>query len=467
MMRFARPTLVLLALQLSTAGCAVGPNYHRPKLDLPAGFRFADNTRSPASVADLPWWEVFRDDALQALLREGLEHNFDLRIAVARVEQSRALARAAGAQLLPGIGLSGAALYANGTGPTGGVTVYGGAGLATWEPDVFGGLRRSAEEAHANYLASEETRRNVWVTVEADVAQSYFQLLALDLQREIAMRTIKAREETLDLYRTQLNGGVATGLQVARAEADVEGAQATRANIELQISTTEDAISLLLGVAPRPIARRPPVNGQLAPPPEVPAGLPSALLERRPDVRQAEAQLMAANAEVGVETAKLFPTFPLTAAPGLSSLSLALLSMKAFSYLLLGQVQWTAPILKGGALIAQVDSANAAKKAAAIGYAQTMFTALRDVDDALVTLDRLREQRGLEEGQVAQLSRAVDISTSQFRGGTASYLDVVSAQENEFAAELSLAQLEGQQLTEFVQLYRALGGGWWLAEKRR
>lgn len=460
--------LAVLALTASS-GCAVGPNYHRPKMQLPPDFRFAKNPTNVASVADLPWWEVFRDDALQALLREALENNFDLRIAVARVEQSRALARAAGAQLLPGIGVMGAAAYADSTAsPFGGATVYAGSILASWEPDVFGGLRRSAEQARASYFASEEARRNVWLTVQADVAQSYFRLLALDLEHEIALRTIRAREETLDLYRTQLSGGVATALQVARAEADVHGAQATCTSIELQIATTEDAISLLLGVAPRPVSRSP-SSGRLAPPPDVPAGLPSTLLERRPDVRYAEQQLVAANAQVGVETAKFFPTFPLTAAPALSSLSVGsgpLLLMQGFAYVLLASAQWTAPVLKGGALVAQLDAAKATKSAATIAYERTMYTALQEVADALVSLDRMHEQRGQEEGQVAELSRAVDIAESQFRGGTASYLDVVSAQEVEFAAELALAQLEGEQLVEFVQLYRALGGGWWLAKPR-
>jgi multidrug efflux system outer membrane protein len=464
----AQPALGLAMLALTAAtGCAVGPNYRRPKIDVPAKFRFATPTRGGASVADLPWWEVFRDDALQALLRRALESNFDLRIAVARVEQSRALARAAGAKLLPGVGLSGYAVYANGASSPGSLSLYSGSVLASWEPDVFGGLRRSAEQAQASYVASEESRRNVWLAVLADVAQAYFQLLALDLQREVTLRTIKARKETLELYRTQLDGGVATGLQVARAEADVYSAQATLTSVELQIATTENAISLLLGNAPGPVARRPSA-GTLSPPPEVPAGLPSSLLARRPDVRQAEAQLVAANAQVGVETANLYPTFPLTAAPGLSSLAVSgvpFLSMKGFAYLLLGSANWTAPILQGSALRAQVSAASAAKKAAVVAYEQTMFAALREVDDALVTLDRLREERALEERQVAELGRAVDISESQFRGGTASYLDVVSAQENEFAAELSLAQLEGQQLAEFVQLYRALGGGWWLAER--
>ncbi len=467
MRRLARPTLGFVICALSvTTGCAVGPNYHRPKIEAPPSFRFAKATRSAASIADLPWWEVFRDEALQALLRRALESNFDLRVAVARVEQSRAQARAAGAKLLPGVGLMGAAAYANGSASSASLSLYSGSVMASWEPDVFGGLRRAAEEATANYVASEESQRNVWLTVLADVAQAYFQLLALDLQRQITLRTIAARQETLELYQTQLQGGVATGLQVARAEADVYGAQATLSNVDLQVATSEDSISLLLGLAPGSIAR-PPSGGSLSPPPEVPAGLPSSLLARRPDVRRAEAQLVAANAQVGVDTANLFPTFPLTATTGLTTLDLAgvaIASFKGWSYLLLGTANWTAPILGGSALTAQVDAANAAKKAAIITYEQTAFTAMRQVAHALASLGKLSEERGREEQQVASLSRAVDISTSQFRGGTASYLDVVTAQENEFSAALTLAQLEGQQLVEFVQLYRALGGGWWLAD---
>jgi multidrug efflux system outer membrane protein len=450
-------------LALAAAGCAVGPNYHRPRIQTPPTFRFAEGAPTATSVADLPWWEVFRDDALQALLERALVSNFDLRVAVARVEQSRALARAAGTNRLPGIGLGANALYANGS--VGKITAFAGDGLVSWEPDVFGGLRRSAEEAKANYLASEEQRRGVWLTVLADVAQAYFQLLSLDVQHLITVRTIDARQRTLDLYRTQLQGGVATGLQVARAEADVSGAQGTLASLEQQIATSEDSISLLMGLAPGPIARRP-STGSLAAPPPVPAGLPSALLERRPDVRQAELELVAANAEVGVQTANLFPTFPLTGEAGLVSTGLGpLLSSRGWSYLLLGTANWTAPILKGAALRAQVDAANAAKRAAIVGYEQTVFAALREVADALEAQSNLREQRARQEEQVASLDRAVDISLTQFRGGTASYLDVVSAQENAFAAELALAQLEGQQLTQFVQLYRALGGGWWLATK--
>ena len=455
--------IVSVTCALAAPGCAVGPNYHRPAIQSPITFRF-DSAAPPAKpIAELPWWEVFGDPALQALLRTALASNLDLRVAVERVEQSRQTARAAWANLFPSVGLTGNAVYANGS--LGKITAFTGAIPVSWEPDVFGGLRRSAEESQANYAASEESRRGVWLTVLADVAGTYFQLLSLDLQHDITLRNIKGRQETLDLYQTQLRGGVATGLQVSRAQADVSGAQATLADIERQIAINEDSISLLLGLAPAPVARSRTV-GSLAAPPLVPAGLPSALLERRPDVRQAEQQVVAANAQVGVRTAKLFPSFPLTGQAGLLSTSLGgVLSGEGWTYLLLGTMNWTAPILQGSALRAQLGAAQAAKSAAIDGYRQTVLTALREVADALASLDRMREQRARDQEQVDALGRAVDIAISQFQGGTASYLDVVSAQENAFAAELALAQLEGQQLTQYVQLYRALGGGWWLVEK--
>jgi multidrug efflux system outer membrane protein len=447
---------------LGIVGCAVGPNYHRPAIQSPPSFRFAEGAHDAASIADLPWWEVFHDAALQALLRRALVNNFDVRVAAARVQQARAQARAVGANLLPGVSLTGEAAYSNGS--LARVMTFVGAPVASWEPDVFGGLRRSAEEATANYVASEEERRGVWLTVLADVAQGYFQLLSLDVQRAIALRTIEARKETLELYRTQLQGGVATGLQVARAAATVYGAQSTLADLERQIATSEDAISLLLGGPPAPVPRPPPLE-TLPPPPEVPVGIPSALLERRPDVRQAEQQLVAANAEVGVRTASLFPTFTLAANVGPVSTTVLSLTQQGWTYLLLGLANWTAPVLQGRALRDQLGAAKAAKEAARIGYEQTVITAFREVADALVSLAQLREERSHEEQQVASLRSSVDIALTQYQGGTATYLDVVNAQQDLFAAELALAQLEGVQLAAFTQLYRALGGGWWLAEK--
>jgi multidrug efflux system outer membrane protein len=464
------PLVCGLVLLTVSVGCPVGPNYERPKVTLSSQYRFENAGASAASLADVPWWRLFRDDALRALIDEALRNNYDLAIAAARVEGARAQARAAGAQLLPSISASGSGNYGNSFQGLGAAnkSFYSanGLGTASWEIDLFGRLRRTAEEARAQYAASEEARRGVWITVVADVAQSYFQLLALDIQRVIAIRTIADRQKTLDLFRVRENGGVGTDLDVGRAEADYAGANATLEDIERQISTSEDAISILLGRAPGPVAR-PTTAAALPAPPAVPAGLPSALLERRPDVRQAEANVVAANAEVGVATANLFPQFSLTGTGGVVATSLAFLNAPnpAGVYSVGGQANWLAPILAGSALREQVEASKANFVAARATYWKTVLLALQDVSDVLVALQRLRRERVQQEKQVAALQRAVNVAQTQFEGGTASYLDVINAEQQRFPAELSLAQLEGAQLSAFVQLYRALGGGWWISEE--
>jgi multidrug efflux system outer membrane protein len=448
--------------------CAAGPNYERPKVSLPATYRF-EGPAGAASLADLPWWQVFRDQDLRALVEEALRNNFDLLIATSRVDAARAQARSAGAQLLPGISVAGNGTWSNsfGSATAVGKSYYSvtAGGTASWEIDVFGKLRRQAEAARAQYASTEEARRGVWITVLSDVGQNYFQLRSLDIQRNIAERTVVDRAAILEVFRVRAEGGIGTDLDVARAEADLAGANATLASLNQQIATTEDAISLLLGRSPGPI-RRPLAPQALPPPPAVPAGLPSALLERRPDVRQAEADLVAANAQVGVATASLFPTFSLTSFGGFVSTSLNFLGAPnpAGLYSLGGDVSWLAPILKGSSLRYDLQAAKANWAGVRTAYIQTAISALRDVADSLVTLARLSEQRAYDEKQVAALKRALDVARTQFEGGTATYLDVINAEQQRFPAELALAQLEGNQLAAFVQLYRALGGGWWLGD---
>jgi multidrug efflux system outer membrane protein len=456
---------VLLTL---AAGCAVGPDYERPKVTVPLHYRFESEPATPASLVDAPWWRVFHDEALRALVEEALRNNYDLLVAAARVEGARAQARAAGAQLLPSISASATGRYGNSfqglTAANQSFYSANGLGTASWEIDLFGRLRRTAEAARAQYAASEEARRGVWVTVVADVGQSYFQLLALDLQRLVATRTVADRAKTLELFRARANGGLGTELDVVRADADLAGAKAALANIEGQISTSENAISILLGRAPGPVAR-PATAVALLAPPRVPAGLPSALLERRPDVREAEANLVTANAQVGVATANLFPQFSLTGAGGIVSTNLSFLPAPnpAGVYSVGGEASWLAPIFAGSSLRHELEASKANWMAARATYLKTVLVALRDVSDALVTLERLRQQRVEEEKQVAALQRSVDLAQTQFEGGTATYLDVISAEQQRFPAELILAQHEGAQLSAFVQLYRALGGGWWIS----
>jgi multidrug efflux system outer membrane protein len=446
----------------------VGPNYERPKIGLPSQYRFSGGAATPESLADVPWWRVFHDDGLRALIDEALRNNYDLLVATARVEVARAQARAAGAELLPRVGVGGVGSYGNSF--QGGLAAANksyyaasATGNVAWDIDLFGRLRRSAEAASAAYAATEEARRGVWVTVLADVGQSYFQLLALDIQRVIAEKTVAARAKTVEIFRVRASGGIGTSLDVARANADLAGAKATLAALGRQISLSEDALSILLGRAPGPIARPAPAVA-LAAPPVVPAGLPSALLERRPDVRQAEDTLRVANAEVGVATANLFPSLSLTGLGGIVSTSLTFLQAPnpAGIYSVAGQANWLSPILGGSALRDQLHASKANWVAARIAYVKTVVTALRDVSDALVTLERLGEQRAESEKQVEALQQALELAQDQFSGGTATYLDVINAEQQRFPAELLLAQLEGAQLGAFVELYRSLGGGWWL-----
>jgi multidrug efflux system outer membrane protein len=464
----ARPAVLAM---VAVTGCALGPNYERPKVTSPANHRFESGPATAASLADLPWWKVFRDPSLQSLVGEALKSNYDLLGAAARVDAARAQARAASAGLWPMVSGSGTGSYGNslaglGSSPTPFWSATG-LGTAVWEVDLFGRLRRTAEVSYAQYVATEEARRGVWLTVLADVAQSYFQLLALDIQRAISLRTVAARTSTLDFFRVRAEGGVGTDLDVARGEADLFAAQSTLANVEQQILLNEHTIALLLGRAPGPIARAKSGAAQAAPP-DVPAGLPSALLERRPDVRQAEANLVAANAQIGIATANLFPTFSLTGQGGVVSTNLALLGAPNTTpqsiYSVSGQLNWTAPVFQGSSLRYQLQAAKKIWLATKDDYLKTVLTAFKDVADALATLARLRDERAADEKQVGALKRAVDGSRTQFEGGTATYLDVITAEELLFPAELGLAQVQAAQLVAFVQLYRALGGGWWLAE---
>lgn len=470
-------TVTALPAALATvllAGCALGPNYERPKVTSPASHRIASGPTTAASISDLPWWRVFRDAPLQALVGEALHNNYDLVAATARVDAARAQARAAGAQLLPRISGTGNGSYGNSLSGLGvspkPFWSAGASGTAAWELDVFGRIRRTAEQASAQYAATEEARRGVWLTVLAEVAQSYFNLLSLDIQRAIALRTVAARASTVDFFRVRAEGGVGTDLDVARGEADLFSARSTLANVEQQIALGEHTIALLLGRPPGPIARST-VGAAQAEPPDVPAGLPSALLERRPDVREAEANLVAANAQIGIATANLFPTFSLTGQGGVISTSLALLGAANTTpqsfYSVAGQLNWTAPLLQGSALRYQLEAAKKSWLAAKAAYLKAIVNAFKDVADALVTLARLREQRAANEKQVQALQRAVEGSRTQFEGGTATYLDVITAEEQLFPAELGLAQVQASQLVAYVQLYRVLGGGWWLPDASR
>jgi len=463
----------LLLIAALTGSCTVGPNYKRPVVATPSVYRGDPTATSPASVqpaslADLTWFELFRDDTLAALVKDALGHNFDLRIAAERVLQARALAGITQSARFPTLdaGASATATRLSQSGASGpipgGVSTdvsYLQAGFTlAWEIDVWGRLRRANEASRAQYLASEEARRGVVTTLVADVAERYIALRALDLELEIARRTQEAANNGLRLTDARRSQGVASGLDVRQAEQLLFTATGQIASLERDITQTENALSLLLGRAPGEIPRGTRVDA-VETPPTVPAGLPSSLLERRPDIRQAEQELIAANAQIGVAKADYFPRISLTGFFGGQSRALTdLLSGPA--RLATASISAAAPLINRGRVRGNVEFAEAAQREAAVNYQRSVFAAFRDVADSLTEYSKTKEQRVEQERLVQALSESTRLSTERYRSGLDSYLPVLDAQRNLFEGELDLAQLRQRELAAIVQLYRALGGGW-------
>lgn len=461
--RFSWLLPVLLA-----AGCAVGPNYKRPSVPAPPQYRGAPPGASPASLADTKWPDLFQDDALKRLIAAALEHNFDLSMAAERVEQARARFQISGAYQYPfvfgqaqftatrpsRIGSSRAAPSSSSLDSS-----YTQAGVAlSWELDLWGRLRRLKESARAQYLATEEARRGVVVSLIGDVAGDYFTLRERDLELEIARATRDIAARNLQLVRVRHDHGAATGLDVHQAEQFLYTATARIASAERDIGQVENALSLLLGRSPGEIARGKTVY-DFALPAEVPAGLPSSLLERRPDIRQAENLLIAANAQIGVAKAYYFPQISLTGFLGGQS--------RALSELFTGPARfWTAtpsalfPLFTAGQVRVAVRLSEAQQREMLIGYSKTIYSAFREVSDALIGLERTREQRREQDRLVQALTETDRLSNLRYKGGLDSYLQVLDAERNLFQGRLVLAQLRLGELLSFVQLYRALGGGW-------
>jgi outer membrane protein, multidrug efflux system len=462
--RFQRIIAWLIVLALAVlAGCAVGPNYQRPAVDSPAAFR-GDNAVTNTSFADLAWWRVYQDDTLRALIREAFTNSYDLRIAFARVEQARAVAQQARSQFVPNLNYNGAVsrgrndLLGSVYPDNGGMLSSASATLNTfWEVDLWGRVRRLNESARAQFLATAEARHGVRLTLLSNVASDYFQLLELDQAVEITRQTTNSFGESLKIFRQRAEGGTASDLESSRAEAALADAMAAIPFLEDQISFTENELSLLLGRPPGPIRRLSPAVVAL--PPEVPAGLPSALLERRPDVREAEQLLRSANAQIGEAVAEFFPEIGLTAflgkvSPQLSAFTLG--GANAWSV----AAQASGPLFEGGRLVGQYRQAKAARDQARLQFQFTALAALRDVSDALLMRERLAEIREQQAREVAALEKAVKISTERYIAGKASYYEVLEAQQQLFPAQLNLAGTRRDQQLAVVSLYKALGGGW-------
>lgn len=446
-------------------GCAVGPNYHRPAVQTPAGFRdLSENQQAQAqaaSLADLPWWQVFQDPALQDLIRTALKQNYDLQIATERIAAARAEVTVARSSLFPqasaNADFQGGREY-NFQTKSDFLTLTAD---TAFQLDFFGKLRRATQAARAQLLATQDARQTVVLTLVSDVASDYFQLLQLDLQLQITHDTVTTQENSVRLTNFRVQHGVATKLDVLQAQQTLDTANAQIPDLERQIAQEEDAISLLLGNYSGAIARGKPLVEQPLPP-EVPAGMPSSLLERRPDIREAEQNLVTANAEVGVAKAEFFPQISLTGSGGgsfgRSSAFSSLMSTQLGIYSYGAQVGQ--PIFTGGGLTGNLRFAKSQREQALIAYKKAIQQAFGDVSDALIGYQKLHEVRVRQEQTVADLRESVRLSNLRYTGGTTAYLEVLDGQRSLFAAELTLAQARGDEYQSLVQLYRALGGGW-------
>jgi multidrug efflux system outer membrane protein len=460
-----KKALALALASILFAGCKVGPNYHRPVVQTPGDYRdLSENPQAQAqaaSFADLPWWQVFQDAQLQELIRTALKENYDLQLATERIAAARAQVAITRSSLFPQV--QGNANFGGGKDPTtqSKYNILELTADAAFQLDLFGRLRRATEAARAQLLATVDARQTVMLTLVSDVASDYFQLLDLDLQLAITQDTIKTQQESVKLTRLRLDHGVATKLDVLQALQVLDTANAEVPDLERQIGQEEDAISILLGHYPEGIRRGLPLAQQPIPP-EVPPGMPSALLERRPDIREVEQDLITANAEIGVARAAFFPQISLTGsgggAFGRSSLFSGLMSSQAGTWSYGAQV--TQPIFTGGALRGNLKQAESVHRQELIAYRQVIQLAFRDVSDALIGYQKLHEVRVAQETTVKDLQDTVDTSLIRYRGGITNYLEVLDGQRSLCSAELALAQARGNEYQSLVQLYKALGGGW-------
>ena len=458
------------ATALVLGGCAIGPDYKRPNVAEPPTFR-GQQIAEAASFADTPWWEVFEDQRLKALIHDALRNNYDVRIAAARVQEARALLGVARSDLYPSLDYRASVSRGKVTpGVLGGVgapsaeasTFYSGSMSLSWELDIWGRIRRLNEAARANLFATEDARRGVWLTLLSDLAQAYFELLALDVRLQIARDSRDAYQRTFDLFQDRFSLGVASKLETTRAEGALGSAEASIPQLESDIVAKENQISILVGRTPDRIDRGRSMYEQPVVP-TVPAGLPSALLERRPDLRQAEQQLVSANARIGVAKAEFFPKLNLTALLGTASPEVsALTGGSATIWAVAGVV--SGPLLNAGRTLGTYRASIAEWEQAKLQYEQTVLTALREVSDALTALAKLSDAETGQTTAVKSLGEAVEHATDRYRHGLASYYEVLEAQQQLYPAQSALAQIRRDRLLTHVRLYKALGGGWSLTD---
>ena len=458
-------TRALLLSALLLAGCTVGPDYRRPELSVPADFRgrAPDAPAGAESLGDVNWWKIFDDETLQTLIRTAMTENYDLRIATARIFDARARVTFNRSFQFPDLSASASAPYTYIPGdrmPTQFRETFAPLGTFDlfWEIDFWGRFRRATEAARADLLGSELAQRFVMTTLVSDVATAYFQLRELDMELEIAQRTLASRQNSLRLVQLRQQGGVSGMMDVRQAEVLLYTAAETVPDIERRIAQTENLISILLGRNPDAVPRGRALLQQITLP-ALPPGLPSSLLERRPDVQQAESQLAAATARIGVAKSDYFPRVILTGAAGAGGIKIDG-SWFGPQGLLAVAPQVTLPIFNSGRVGAGVDSASAQAQEALVRYQQTVQGAFRDVSDALVEHRKRGESRVQQEALVTSLRDAARLADVRYRGGVSSYLEVLDTERQLFDAELLLAQTQRDELLAVVRLYRALGGGW-------
>jgi outer membrane protein, multidrug efflux system len=460
-----------LLIAVGLAGCAVGPEYQRPKVTPPSEFKSQLAPSEASSIADLPWWGVFNDKALQSLITQSLANNYDLQTATARIEQARALLGVSQADLYPQVGYEGTAsrqktFFPFELGPNNrkNITYNDFAAIlnATWEVDLWGRIRHSNEAARANLFAQVDVRRGVMLTLVTDVAAGYFVLVGLDRQLAIAKDSSVTYKRTLDLFTQRFNAGRDSKLPVVRAQAAYDGANALIASLTRAITQQENVLSVLLGGYPGTIDRGSLLTEQTLPP--TPLGLTTDLLQRRPDILQAEQAMIGANAEIGVAVANFYPRIGLSALFGGEATRPEDIFKSNFN--VWGIAAGIAgPIFTGGRLKETYNAQKAFWDQTIAQYKQTVLNAFRETSDALIAQQTLVDQRAALQDQVKALRDSVDLSLERYDGGRASYFEVLEAEQQLFPSEDQLAQTQRDQLVAVVNLYKALGGGWNLKDE--
>jgi len=465
-----RRLLAAGALAVLASGCALGPNYKRPTVPVPPTWRDLPAAES-ASLANTPWWEMFDDPTLQELVKIALAENKDLKIAIERVEEARARYGFTRADLFPKVDLSatagglrfnGGSLVhtpdADGTAQPTETAVYSLSADMSWEIDFFGRIRRATEAQKALFLGTQEARRSAVLTLVADVARAYFELRAFDLQLEIARRTLTSRREYVELAKDRFEGGLTPEVDFRQAEAELHRIEAITFDLERQVRQLENLISILIGRNPGEVLRGRAVTEQKRPG-TVPAGLPSELLDRRPDVRVAEQDLAAATANIGQAKALLFPRIALTGSFGFTSTEFdTWFDGPSKAWNILGNL--LQPIFNAGKNRRRVEITESQQRQTLYEYERTILQAFRETEDALVAYRKTGEQRVAQAQRVTAERKVLELAELRYRGGVAAYLEVLDAQRSLFGAEIDETQTIAANLVSLVQLYKALGGGW-------